>query len=152
MTATSGKTPAANSANSSPLESALGPLERLLESTWREDFGGAGMEELAERLRGLHALLRRHEAAQQLFTAQRIGEASPQHADELRRLLGEHTALIGMLDRLVRQLESVPSQSLEDKEVFYLRGRELFAVLRRHGAEEDRLFFSSLWQETGGES
>ncbi len=41
---------------------------------------------------------------------------------------------------------------LEDKEVFVLRGRELLAMLRRHEAEEDRLFYLAVWRDTGGES
>jgi hypothetical protein len=43
-------------------------------------------------------------------------------------------------------------RTLEDKEVFVLRGRELLAMLRRHEAEEDRLFYLAVWRDTGGES
>ena len=37
-------------------------------------------------------------------------------------------------------------------DVFVLRVRELIAVVRRHDAEEDRLFTLAIWHDTGGES
>ncbi len=134
------------------LEQFLEPLEQFLEQAWQQEFDDSTVESLAGQFRTLHARLRSHDAAQHLATGQQIAQAPPQHADDLRRLLGEHSQLLGMLDRLVRTVDALPGLALEDKEVFYLRGRELIAVLRRHEAEEDRLFFLSLWHDTGGES
>ena len=60
--------------------------------------------------------------------------------------------ILAKLDRLVRDVDSMADRTLEDKEVFFLRGLELIALLRRHEAEEDRIFYLSLWRDTGGES
>jgi hypothetical protein len=134
------------------LEKLLDPVEQMLERGWQEEFDEAVVEPLGEQLRTLHSRLRAHDAAQHLATGQQIAEAPPQHAEDLRRLLAEHINFMGMLDRLNRAVAALPALPLEDKEVFYLRGRELIAALRRHEAEEDRLFFISLWHDTGGES
>jgi hypothetical protein len=56
-----------------------------------------------------------------------------------------------MLDWLTRRVDAIADSTLEDKDVFLLRTRELIAVLRRHVAEEDRLFYLSVWRDTGGE-
>lgn len=133
-------------------EAALDPLEQMLERARQCEFDESSIDPLSNQLRNLHTRLRAHDAAQHLVTGQQIAAASPQHADDLRRLLGEHTTVLGMLDRLVRNVEALPGLALEDKEVFYLRGRELIAALQRHEAEEDRLFYGSLRHETGGES
>ena len=60
--------------------------------------------------------------------------------------------MIGMLDRLIRPVDSMADRPLEDKEVFLLRVRELISMIRRHCAEEDRLFYLAVWHDTGGES
>lgn len=108
-------------------------------------------EEIASDLARLHAQFRiQHTAGQ--FTADVSTTPCPELAEEFRRLQDEHSLILGKLDRLVRCVDSMADRTLEDKEVFFLRGQELIALLRRHEAEEDRIFYLSVWRDTGGES
>lgn len=107
---------------------------------------------LSEALTVLHAALRAHDAADIIMGADASPKISPQYADDMARLRAEHSVLLGTIDRLIRTSEAIPQQPLEDKDVYLMRMRELVAIVRRHQAEEDRLFYLSVWQETGGES
>lgn len=107
---------------------------------------------LGDCLRELHARVREHHAASRLSESEDGTLIAPEYLDALTQLSAEHTHLLGMLDRLVRVVDSMPDRQVEDRDVFFLRIRELTAVLRRHEAEEDRLFALSLWRDTGGES
>ncbi len=60
--------------------------------------------------------------------------------------------MLGALDRLIRASESMAFHALEDQDVFFLRVREVIALIRRHEAEKDRLLDLAIWRETGGES
>lgn len=118
--------------------------ERLVDD---EFFG-----DVADELSVLHARFRTH-AATDMFGA--VREASngfpPELTYDLERLGSEHQDILGQLDWLARRVESIAQRTLEDKDVFILRSRELIAVLNRHIAEEDRLFYLALWRDTGGE-
>jgi len=108
---------------------------------------------LGDHLRRLHAQARIHHAA-----GFRRGEMDasisppPEQAETLKRLERERPQILGDLDRLIRASEFMADASLEDRDVFVLRVKELMAMIRRHHAEEDRLFFLSVWRDTGGES
>ena len=84
----------------------------------------------------------------------RFFEESPESIGrrEQARLRTEHSTILGMLDRIIRSTDALGDQTVEDKDVFFLRVRELLATVRRHEAEEDRLFYLAVWRETGGES
>jgi len=119
--------------------------DRLFDHEFYEGLG-------ADLLR-FHAQLRTHHAVGAYHTGgDSIAQLSPQYADQIARLHAEHGTLLGMLDRLIRSVETMCDQPLEDKEVFAMRVREVIAVTRRHEAEDDRLFYLSLWRDTGGES
>ncbi|MBI4718865.1 MAG: hypothetical protein HY763_13750 [Planctomycetes bacterium] len=108
---------------------------------------------LAEMLRTLHGRIRIHHAATCLSASGDTTEPLPPECiEELTRLSGEHSAILGHLDRLVRAVDSMHDRPQEDRDVFFLRLRELIAIVRRHEAEEDRVFYLALWRDTGGES
>lgn len=107
---------------------------------------------IADQLRILHVGLRSHWTTIRL-DAQDVDESvSPEFIDARKRLDAEYPRLLGMLDRLIRDSETICDRTLEDQEVFLLRGRELIAFARRHEAEEDSLFFLAVWRDTGGEA
>jgi len=131
------------------LERIEAELDRMSDCMFDRDYFDA----LGEQLGRLHARLRQHHAIESYHAGgDSIAQRSPEYADQIARLHAEHSTILGMLDRLIRQVESVVDHALEDKEVFAMRGRELIAVVRRHEVEEDRLFYLSLWRDTGGES
>lgn len=130
------------------LELVEGLIDRAADSLLDADF----FSTLEEELRCLHAQIRAHSAADCLGGDCQKTEIRPELADDLARLQEEHSTIIGMLDRVIRATDSMVDKTLEDKDVFVLRCREIVAVWRRHEAEEDRLFFFSVWRDTGGES
>ena len=134
------------------IKASLKLLERLLDKPGDRMFDPGYFAAVGGQLRRLHARIRIHHAIGQLDVGTFTAEVPPELTDELHRLHAEHATIIGQLDRLIRSVDSMADQSLEDKEVFTLRGRELIALLRRHEAEEDRLFYLSIWRDTGGES
>lgn len=107
---------------------------------------------LDEEFHRLHARIRIHHAADCLSSSDHGPMVPTEWVQEWKRLREEHPRLLGQLDWLLRHIECLADQPVEDREVFVLRVRELIAVLRRHDAEEDRLFALALWHETGGES
>jgi hypothetical protein len=109
-------------------------------------------ELLEQEFRRLHARIRTHHAVDCLSSYERGPMVPAEWTGEWLRLRAEHPHLLGQLDWLLRHIGSVADQPIEDREVFTLRVRELIAVLRRHDAEEDRLFALALWHDTGGES
>jgi len=132
------------------IKTLLDELEPLFDDTTLRRADPDLVEALGERLRHLHALIRvRHAAG--FVDNPGCAEMIPPHLiGDQQRLLAEHSNIIGLIDRLVRLVDSVPDRSAEDREVFLLRGRELVAVLRRHEAEEDRLFYLAYWHDSGG--
>ena len=143
--------------NSSPdqtddsIQASLDVLEDLFEQAAKSAFESAMSESLAVELRRLHARMRIHHAADELSPELKTAEVVPELSGELERLRNEHATILALLDRLIRGVDGIVEQTLEDKEVFLLRGRELIAFMRRHEAEEDRLFYLSVWRDTGGE-
>ncbi len=133
------------------IKSSLNILEVLLTEGSRQTCAPELFEDLERELRCLHARLRVHHAADQL-TSQQFDELPPELTEDAKRLQNEHPTILGKLDRMIRSVDSMPDRSLEEKEVFFLRGNELVALLRRHQAEEDRLFHLAVWRDTGGES
>lgn len=109
-------------------------------------------EYLSGSLGALHAAMRAHDAVDIIMGPDAAPKISPQYVDDMARLRSEHSTLLGVIDRLIRSSDAIPDQPLEDKDVYLMRLRELVAVIRRHQAEEDRLFYLSVWQDTGGES
>jgi len=109
-------------------------------------------ELLGEEFRRLHARIRTRDAVEQLTSSEARAAVPAEWLDERRRLRDEHPRLLGQLDWLIRHIGAISDQPIEDRDVFILRVRELIATLRRHDAEEDRLFGQALWHDTGGES
>lgn len=134
------------------IKASLGLLEVMLDHAADRMFDADFFEELGTELRRLHARMRIHHAAEYAGSAPTADLVPPELSEEWNRLRAEHPIFLGQLDRLIRSVDSMADRTLEDKEVFLLRGRELIAMLRRHEAEEDRLFYLAVWHETGGES
>ncbi len=135
------------------LNDALTSIEARIESMTDQLQCHEFYEALGAELKRFHAQLRAHHAMAAYHAAgESITQFSPEYADEFARLHSEHSTILGMLDRLIRSVETMCDCPLEDKEVFVMRVREVIAVMRRHEAEEDRLFYLSLWRDTGGES
>lgn len=108
--------------------------------------------DVGDELAVLHARFRSHAATDMFGAARKAGEDfPPELSDDLERLRSEHQQILGQLDWLARRVEWIVQRTLEDKDVFVLRARELIAILNRHIAEEDRLFYLALWRDTGGE-
>ena len=133
------------------VKSILNDLQGLFVQAAERQLEPAFFEEIGVNLLRLHARIRAQHTASQ-FTLDASTSPSPELTGEVKRLEGEHPLILGKLDRLVRDVDSMADRTLEDKEVFFLRGQELIALVRRHEAEEDRIFFLSIWRETGGES
>ncbi len=133
------------------VKSALNNLQTLFDDAPRRQLEPEFFEELATELRGLHAQIRIHHAVANIAADEEM-PSSPELQDELNRLAEEHPIILGKLDRIIRTVDSMSDRTLEDKEVFFLRGLEVIALTRRHEAEEDRIFFLSIWRDTGGES
>lgn len=113
----------------------------------------AYFDALREALRQLHARLRMwHAAGFRRESSDGAFASRPELIEPLARLERERPQILGDLDRLIRTSEYIADAPLEDRDVFVLRVREFIATLRRHKAEEDRLFFLAAWRDTGGES
>lgn len=134
------------------LRGTLVRLENLLVHSTSQAFSAEYWKTLGEVLRELHARVREHDVASRLSECADGTMIASDYWDALTRLSEEHPLLLGMLDRLVRVVDSMVDRQVEDRDVFFLSIRELMAALRRHEAEEDRLFALSVWRETGGES
>lgn len=131
---------------------ALQHLEELLVTAPDRSSDAAYFTTLSNEFRYLHARIRAHHAADCLEFPSGPRVLPAELTQEWDRLREEHTPILGMLDWLIRHVESITDQATEDKDVFILRVKELIAVLRRHDAEEDRLYAIALWRDTGGES
>ena len=140
----------------SPNETVRASLERIEElalAVEPEDiFEPDRFAALCDELRQLHARIRMHHAAGFLAGTGAMEALPPELADERNRLAAEHMPMLGQLDRILRTSDSIVDRSLEDREVFVLCVRELFAVVRRHIAEGGRLFYLAIWRDVGGES
>lgn len=134
------------------IKHALGHLEELLVVAPECSPEAAYFATLANEFTSLHARIRAHHAADCLQTPSGPRVLPAELTQDWDRLHEEHSRLLGMLDWLIRHVDSIADQTTEDKDVFILRVKELIAVLRRHDAEEDRLFAIALWKDTGGES
>jgi len=115
-------------------------------------FDAADFETICDELGRLHARIRMHHAAICLEAGGGGEPLPPELAGERDRLVSEYTAILGLLDVIIRSGDAISDRPIEDKDVFFLRVYELIAVLRRHMAEEDRLFYLAVWREIGGES
>ena len=141
------------SSDDNSITASLDALDVMFERMSDHLLDAESFEALGGEFRRLHACLRAHHAAAYVEPdADQASAMPPEQAEELSRLRLEHFEFLGRLDRLVRCSDSLAERTLEDKEVFLLRGRELIASLRRHEAEEDRLFYLAVWRDTGGES
>lgn len=135
------------------IETALRCIEEKLAGATTPRDESAFFAGMQESLRRLHAQLRIHHA--EGFRRGAIDatvDTPPELVEMLHRLKNERPQILGDLDRLIRGSEFMADASLEDRDVYVLRVRELVALLRRHQAEEDRLFFLAVWRDTGGES
>jgi len=131
----------------------LSEIERILGDAPSPDADAPDFFKLDDELRKLHARFRSHQGAD--FFSPKSNPAvaaAPQLGDEFTRLCAEHSRILGLLDWLIRRVDAMPERPVEDRDVFLLRVREMIAVLRRHEAEEERLFHIALWHDTGGES
>lgn len=103
-------------------------------------------------LDALHAKLRRHHAAGALSMDPSDGPRSLGATDcRVLRLNAEHSTMLGMLGHLCAECYAVSGQPPDEQELFILRARELIAVFRRHKAEEDLLYYQTVWRDVGGE-
>jgi len=135
------------------IETKLRAIEARLPASTEHTADQADFEALKDDLRQLHLQLRVHQTADfRKGSEDASADAPPELAENHKRLVSERPRILGDLDRLIRTAEFVADASLEDRDVFILRIKELFAMLRRHQAEEERLFFKSVWRDTGGES
>ena len=134
------------------LRGTLNRLENLLVHSTAQTFSPGYWTTLGAALHELHARVRAHHAASRLSESEDGTLIAPDYLDALTCLSKEHNHLLGMLDRQVRLVDSMVDRQVEDRDVFFLSVRELIAVLRRHEAQEDRLFALSMWRDTGGES
>ena len=131
----------------------LPQIEALLNEWSERMFDSEYYEQMATELRRLHARVRVHHAASELNICDESEDGiPPELLREQARLRDEHSTILGRLDRIIRSTDALADQTVEDKDVFFLRLRELLATMRRHEAEEDRLFYLAVWRETGGES
>jgi len=134
------------------LKDSLASLSVLVNASDDRIIDDGFFEHIRENLGVLHACFRAHAAADMFGAARESGEDFPPELSvDLERLRGEHQSILGQLDWLAQRVEWIAQKTLEDKDVFVLRARELIAVLNRHIAEEDRLFYLALWRDTGGE-
>ncbi len=139
--------------NPPSIETILLAIELRLAASTEHTADRADFEALTDDLRRLHLQLRvHHTEGFRRGTADASSDAPPELAETYKRLISERPRILGDLDRLIRTSEFVADATIEDRDVFTLRVKELFAMLRRHQAEEERLFFKSVWQDTGGES
>ena len=135
------------------ISATLPQIEELLSESAARMFDSEYFEKMATELRRLHARVRVHHAANELnICDESESNTPPELLREQARLRSEHSAILGGLDRIIRSTSALADQTVEDKDVFFLRVRELLATVRRHEAEEDRLFYLAVWRETGGES
>ena len=152
MTSTASETrPRPRRTTDDSIHACLSLLEGMLDRAPDHMFDTRYFEEVRRELRRLHARVRIHHAADCVQGAEGPDKGmAPDLQEELKRLWAEHPNILGALDRLIRSMDAMADRTLEDKDVFLLRGRELIAVLRRHEAEEDRVFYLSVWRDTGG--
>lgn len=135
------------------ISSVLPELQNLLNDSFERMFDADYFVAIGEELRQLHARLRIHHASD--YFPRKTGNNEPilpELVDELYRLRGEHTQFLGNLDRLIRSVDSIVDCTMEDRDVFLLRIKELLSMIYRHEAEEDRLLYLAVWRDTGGES
>lgn len=130
----------------------LARLEAQLGAGAKRASDADDYEALGSELGHLHALIRLHHPAGMRAASMSADEMPPEFSSDLDRLLSEHTTILGLLDRIIRTVSSMADRPIEDKEVFFLRVHELVAIVRRHEAEEDRLFYLAVWRDVGGES
>ncbi len=134
------------------IKEALQQIEELLVIDPDRGPDAAFFATLGNEFRFLHARIRTQHAADCLRTPDGPQLLPTERIEEWDRLCEEHAHILGMTDWLIRNVDSIPDQGTEDKDVFILRVKELLAVLRRHDAEEDRLYALAFWKDTGGES
>jgi hypothetical protein len=143
--------PAAEGNRPASVDESLARVENLIQLHGDRSGEEECYEKLGDELHTLHALMRAHHPA---GTRPQVNEedCTPECVSDLDRLCEEHSALLGILDRLVRAIESMAGRPAEDQAVFILKVQELAAMIRRHEAEERRLIYLSMWRDTGGES
>jgi hypothetical protein len=141
----------ADSNRSASVNESLARIERLIQLHGDRPADEEFHEKLSDELHTLHALMRAYHPA---GARPQVNEedCTPECVSDLDRLCEEHGAFLGMLDRLLRAVESMAGRPMEDQTVFILKVQELAAMIRRHEAEERRLIYLSMWRDTGGES
>ena len=134
------------------IKDSLQILDDALDQTAAYSRGATFFELVDRELRRLHAHVRAHHATACLQPPLSGGVVPDEVANEWARLRDEHPRILAQLDWLIRHVELVSDHPLENHDPFVLRMRELIAVLRRHDAEEERVYTIALWHDTGGES
>ncbi|MHC4696564.1 MAG: hypothetical protein ACYTFA_07475 [Planctomycetota bacterium] len=135
--------------NEESTRASVAAIEQLLDQASTRMFDAEYYVEVEAKLRQLHARMRAQHGSAAIAGS---GSVPPELTGEYDRLRAEHTTMIGRLDRIIRSVESLVDLPLEDKDVFFMRVRELTAMLRRHEAEENRLCYLTVWRDVGGES
>jgi NAD(P)-dependent dehydrogenase (short-subunit alcohol dehydrogenase family) len=151
MEATAEPTPMRVKSPDDSFTQSLTCLEAILDRQREKPIDSSCCDVLTDELRRLHVRFRAHDAAGYFASVEAVPAAAPELAEDITRLCGEHQHILGQLDWVVRNAGALVDRPVEDQEVFVLRLRELIAVLRRHEAEEDRVFFLAVWRDTGGE-
>ncbi|RJP31580.1 MAG: hypothetical protein C4547_15335 [Phycisphaerales bacterium] len=129
----------------------LAELERTLNQADDVFDDERVVSRLRETLRRLHGRLRQHHAAGVWTLGDEGTFSSPELTGAAARLLEEHACMLGMLDRILRWMDTAATGQLDEQNVCALRIRELIATVRRHEAEEESLFYRSVWMDQGGE-
>jgi hypothetical protein len=108
---------------------------------------------LTKAFQTLHAQMRIHHTIG-LDATESVADRynAPELSSEEQRLNAEHKPMIGLLDRLIREGESMADRPAEDQLVFTYRVHEMIGIIRRHDAEDRRLLYLAAWRDTGGES
>ena len=97
------------------MNDALASIEERIECMPDHLFDNEYFDGLEVDLRRFHAQLRAHHAAAAYHAGgESVSQLSPEYADQIARLHSEHSSILGMLDRLIRSVETMCEQPLED--------------------------------------
>ena len=111
---------------------------------------GSGHTEILDRLKALNTTLRHHFQGEEEGLFRKLPVDHPHLAPRFTKLQDEHTAILELLQAVIRKKEAVDKQA-EVSRPFELSAKVklLVATLRRHEAEEDELMMEAHWRTVG---
>ena len=119
------------------ISATLPQIEALLNESSERMFDSEYYEQVATELRRLHARVRVHHAANELnICDESENSVPPEFLREQARLRDEHSTILGTLDRIIRSTDALGDQTVEDRDVFFLRVRELMATAQSESASD----------------